>query len=151
MLTSHFQGPYLAIKHFMPNLKKSSVPKIAAISSEFGCISSNVSRIHLLSQEKKSDFLVLVFPANERGGFLGYRMAKAALNQQYKTIAQAFKEDPKMIFLTLEPGYVATRLTGWKGEDDIEKSVQGMYEVIDRATQSDSGFLFNYHGKKLEF
>lgn len=53
MLTSHLQGPYLAIKHFMPNLQKSSVPKIAVISSEFGCISSNVSRIHLLSQEKR--------------------------------------------------------------------------------------------------
>lgn len=78
-------------------------------------------------------------------------MAKAALNQQYKTIAQAFKEDPKMIFLTLEPGYVATRLTGWKGEDDIEESAQGMFQVIDNAKQSDSGIFFDYHGKKLEF
>ena len=78
-------------------------------------------------------------------------MAKAALNQQYKTIAQAFKEDPKMIFLTLEPGYVATRLTGWIGEDDIEESVQGMFKVIDHAKQSDSGLMYNYHGKKLDF
>ena len=78
-------------------------------------------------------------------------MAKAALNQQYKTIAPAFKEDPKMIFLTLKPGYVATRLTGWKGEDDIEKSVQGIFQVIDNAKQSDSGLMFDYHGKKLEF
>lgn len=101
-------------------------------------------------KKKESDFLVFVFPANERGGFLGYRMAKAALNQQYKTIAQVFKEDPKMIFLTLEPGYVATRLTGWKGEDDIEKSVQGMYEVIDGAKQSDSGIMARSWSSKFE-
>lgn len=56
-----------------------------------------------------------------------------------------------MIFLTLKSGYVATRLTSWKGEDDIKKSVQGMYQVIENAEQSDSGLMFNYHGKKMAF
>ena len=42
-------------------------------------------------------------------------MAKAALNQQNETIAQAFKDSPDpMIFLAPEPGYAPTRLTGWK-------------------------------------
>ena len=71
-------------------------------------------------------------------------MAKAALNHQTKTIAQAFKEDPKMIFLALEPGYVATRLTGWKGEDDIEESAAGMFQVIDRAVKADSGLMLSW-------
>ena len=56
-----------------------------------------------------------------------------------------------MIFLILEPGHLATRLTDWKGEADREESVQEMYEVIDRATQSDSSHMFDYQGKKLEF
>lgn len=80
-------------------------------------------------------------------------MAKAALNQQNRTIANAFKNDDglKMIFLSLEPGYLPTRLTDWKGEDDIEESCKGMFAVIEQAKQSDSGMMFDYHGKKLDF
>lgn len=78
-------------------------------------------------------------------------MAKCALNQQTKSIAQAFREDPKMIFLALEPGYLANRLTGWKGEDDIDESVHGMFHVIDRAKQSDSGHMFDYHGNQMSY
>lgn len=67
----------------------------------------------------------MVTIANDRGGYLGYRMAKAALNQQNKTIAQAFKEGPDlMVCLALEPGYVPTRLTGWRGEDGLDESVR---------------------------
>lgn len=90
--------------------------------------------------------------ANERGGFLGYRMAKAALNQQTKTVAQAFKDgDSKIIFLALEPGYLATRLTGWKGEDDMEASVKGMVDIIQRAEHSDTGLFYTYAGEKLQY
>jgi hypothetical protein len=42
--------------------------------------------------------------ANDRRGYLGSRMEKAALNQQSKTMAQAFKDSPDpMIPLALEP------------------------------------------------
>jgi NAD(P)-dependent dehydrogenase (short-subunit alcohol dehydrogenase family) len=79
-------------------------------------------------------------------------MAKAALNQQTKTIAQAFNGgEDKIIFIALNPGYVATKLTGWKGEDDMETSVKGMVDIIDRVELSDSGLFFDYTGVKLEF
>jgi NAD(P)-dependent dehydrogenase (short-subunit alcohol dehydrogenase family) len=79
-------------------------------------------------------------------------MAKAALNQQTKTIAQAFKGyGNKIIFITLNPGYIATKLTGWKGEDDMETSVKGMVDIIERVEQSDSGLFFDHSGAKLEF
>jgi hypothetical protein len=79
-------------------------------------------------------------------------MAKAALNQQMKTIAQAFKSDEtKMIFVSLDPGYIATRLTGWKGEDDMDTSVNGMVDIIERAEPGDSGLLFEYSERSLEF
>ncbi|KAK0739297.1 hypothetical protein B0T21DRAFT_346622 [Apiosordaria backusii] len=94
-------GPYLATKHFLPKLQNGRQPTVANISSEFGCVTPN-----------------------ERGGFLGYRMAKAALNQQTKT-----STDTKVIFLALEPGYIATRLTGWKGEDDMKTSVREMVDI----------------------
>jgi NAD(P)-dependent dehydrogenase (short-subunit alcohol dehydrogenase family) len=82
-------------------------------------------------------------------------MAKAALNQQTKTIAQAFKNDSDgatpLTLITLEPGYVATRLTGWKGDTDIDTSVRGMVAVIEGAKHSDSGLFFEYTGKRLDF
>jgi hypothetical protein len=60
-------------------------------------------------------------------------MSKCALNQQTKTIAQAFKEDGNlMIFVSLNSGYIATKLTGWKGEDDMETSVKGMLDIIEK-------------------
>ena len=38
-LTPHLeQGPYLAIKHFLLNLKQSSMAKLAEMLTEFGCI-----------------------------------------------------------------------------------------------------------------
>ena len=79
-------------------------------------------------------------------------MAKSALNQQTKTIAQAFKEgDDKMIFVNLEPGYIATRLTGWKGDTDMETSVNGMVDVIEKVQQSDTRLFFSYTGAKIEY
>ncbi|KAK3367395.1 short chain dehydrogenase, partial [Lasiosphaeria ovina] len=122
-------GPYLATKYFLPKLQKGSNPIVANISSDFGCITSN-----------------------ERGGFLGYRMAKAALNQQTKTISQSFKStEPKVIFLALEPGYLATKLTGWKGEDNMETSVRGMVDIVERAGISDTGRFYSYTGQELRY
>lgn len=74
------------------------------------------------------------------------------MNQQTKTIAQALKEgDNKMIFIALEPSYIATRLTGWKGDTDMETSVNGMVDVVEKVKQEDSGLLFSYTGAKILF
>ena len=62
--------------------------------------------------------------ANERCGFLGYRMAKAALNQQNKTIAQAFREDFKIIFLALEPGNGLLDSPGGRGKMRLIKALR---------------------------
>jgi NAD(P)-dependent dehydrogenase (short-subunit alcohol dehydrogenase family) len=161
------QDPYLATKHFIPQLKKGAEPKVADISSEFGCIGCKSSSIFSKSSTSIEEGQEISFQgyagfadcvwqkANERGGFLGYRMAKAALNQQTKTIAQAFKNDSDeatpLTLITLEPGYVATRLTGWKGDTDIDTSVRGMVAVIEGAKHSDSGLFFEYTGKRLDF
>lgn len=94
---------------------------------------------------------MVIMIGNDRGGFLGYRMAKVALNQQTKTIAQAFKDgSDKTILITLNPGYIATRLTGWKGEDDMDTSVKGMVDIIERVKHANSGLFFDHSGKKLE-
>jgi hypothetical protein len=78
-------------------------------------------------------------------------MAKCAFNQQTKTIAQAFKREDDVVFINLEPGYTATRLTGWKGDTDMETTVNGMVDVIEQAKREDSGLLISYTGDKIPF
>ena len=79
-------------------------------------------------------------------------MAKAALNQQTRTIAKGFEESGNtLIFITLNPGYVPTKLTGFKGTDDMDKSVKGMVDIIERVEPSDSGLFFDYTGQELQF
>ena len=56
-----------------------------------------------------------------------------------------------MVFLALEPGYVPTRLTGWKGEDGLDEIVRGMINKIETSGLTDSGLMLDYHGKELEF
>ncbi|KAK7742380.1 hypothetical protein SLS53_004525 [Cytospora paraplurivora] len=74
------------------------------------------------------------------------------MSVQTKTIAQAFKAgNDRIIFLALEPGYLPTRLTGWKGEDDMEKSIKGMVDIIERADYADTGNFYSYTGKQLEY
>ena len=79
-------------------------------------------------------------------------MAKAALNQQTRTIAKGFKESGNtLIFITLDPGYVATKLTDFKGTDDMDVSVKGMVNFVEQVEPSHSGLFFNYKGQQLEF
>ena len=79
-------------------------------------------------------------------------MAKAALNQQTRTIAKGFKDSGDMlIFIALNPGYVPTKLTGFEGTDNINVSVKGMVDIIERVGPSESGLFFNYTGQILEF
>ena len=79
-------------------------------------------------------------------------MAKAALNQQNETIAQAFKDSPDpMIFLAPEPGYVPTEAYWLEGEDDLDKSVRGMIRQFGTCSLTDLGWVLDYDRKKLEF
>ena len=81
---------------------------------------------------------------------MGYQMAKCALNQQTKMIAQAFKDaENKMILIVVEPGCIATRLTGWKCDTDMETSANGMVDVIENAEQKDSGLLIPCTGDRI--
>lgn len=79
-------------------------------------------------------------------------MAKAALNQQTKTLAQDFLHAGDYItVLALNPGYISTRMTGYKGVVDMEDSVKRMVEIIEKAGPKDSGHFFDYTGEELPF
>ena len=77
-------------------------------------------------------------------------MAKAAVNQQAKTLALDFQRDNiPVTTLALDPGWIKTRLTRWKGRDDIVEACNGMVDVIERLTLEMSGQFINWKGEPV--
>ncbi|KAF1955679.1 short chain dehydrogenase [Byssothecium circinans] len=133
LLTEYFQimvvGPFLATKHFRPSLEKSANAKIVNISSRLGSISENI-----------------------KGTKIAYKIAKAGLNQETRTIAIDFKNSRcNIMAIAIDPGAVATRLSGWQGKIDLEQSVDGMYSVIDKVSAAETGTFWRWNGEQMPF
>ena len=79
-------------------------------------------------------------------------MAKSALNQQTATISHELRASgSKVIMLALDPGDVPTRLSRGNGKTELDKSVRGMVEIIEKATIADSGSFLKWTGEKIPF
>ncbi|KAL8833577.1 MAG: hypothetical protein Q9170_004192 [Blastenia crenularia] len=133
ILTDYFQimvvGPLLATKHFQANLEKSKAGKIVNISSSLGSISGTV-----------------------KGTKVAYRIAKAGLNQETRTIAMDLKNNGSNVTaMVIDPGAVATRLSGWNGRISVEESVNGIYVVIDRTSLKNTGKFWRWNGEELQY
>lgn len=90
--------------------------------------------------------------ANERGLFIRYRMAEAALDQQTLKLARGFKINGDNIrIIALNAGYIATKMTVFKSVVDMEESVQNMVNIIENAPLEQSSHLFDYTGNELPF
>lgn len=77
-------------------------------------------------------------------------MAKAAANQQVKTLSLDFQRAGIPIStLAFEPGFIKTRLTGWRGRVDIEESCNGMVDIIEKLTLEESGSFLDWTGKTI--
>ncbi|KAI3332070.1 NAD(P)-binding protein [Xylariaceae sp. AK1471] len=114
-LMTYFQvnvvGPFLSSKAFLPALKKSvNIPRIINISSDMASIADNT------------------------GGNACYRISKTAVNQLTKTMSIDLNKllDTKVLTLAVHPGYVATKMTGFYGEDDMNRCMSSLVEVIER-------------------
>ncbi|KAK3325072.1 hypothetical protein B0H66DRAFT_547347 [Apodospora peruviana] len=112
-LLEHFRvntiGPFLASKTFLPALEKAEQGKIITMSSDFASIADNT------------------------GGNVCYRLSKAGVNQLTKNMAiDLGKLGSKVLTLAVHPGYVATKMTGYYGEDDMETCMSSLVETIER-------------------
>ena len=118
-------GPFLATKHFRPSLERSEAGKVLNISSDMGSIATNT----------------------EEGENIGYRVAKAALNQQTKTLAQELRRTgSKISLVAVCPGFVATKMTRFRGKDDIVEVCKGTVDIVLNLTTKDSGSFRNWKG-----
>lgn len=83
---------------------------------------------------------------------MAYRAAKSALNQMSVTMAREWeKEGRKSTIVCMEPGFLSTRLTGFKGEDDMDTCIAGIIKVTDGITPEDNGAFLKWDGSKIPF
>lgn len=129
-------APALIAKYFLPKLNKENPAIFAAISARVSSISDN--------------FL---------GGWYAYRASKTALNMVLRNLAIEIKRTNKnAIIVGLHPGTVDSNLSKpFKASVKPEKlfspnySAKKLIEVLSLVKSEDSGFLFDYEYKKIEF
>jgi len=124
-------GPALVMKHFIPLMDGQHRAIYAKLSARVGSISDN-----------------------KKGGWYGYRSAKAALNMMLQTAAiETLRKKPQAIFVALQPGTVASRLTTpfVRQEDCLapSASAQGMLRAMDSLQVSDGAQFIDYAGNKI--
>lgn len=79
-------------------------------------------------------------------------MPKSALNELSISVAIELKAAKENIaVLCIDPGDVPTKLSRWAGDIDLNDSVHGMFEQIERATIEDTGLFLNWKGRKWPY
>ena len=127
-------GPALVMRHFLPLLARDRRGVMAALSARVGSIGDN--RI---------------------GGWVGYRAAKAALNQIIRTLAiELARTHPNAVLVGLHPGTVDTGLSAPFQRNVAAQqlftpaqSATRLLEVIERLTPADSGGCFDWAGERI--
>ncbi len=126
-------GPVLVMKHFIPLLQSKHRAIYAKLSARVGSISDN-----------------------KKGGWYGYRSAKAALNMMLQTAAiETLRKKPEAIFVALQPGTVASRLTmPFVSQAEClapETSAQGMLNAMDALQVTAGAQFIDYAGNRIEW
>ena len=127
-------GPALVAKHMLPLMPKQGRTVFAVLSARIGSISDN-----------------------RLGGWYGYRMAKAALNQLVRTLSiEEKRRNDRSIIVGLHPGTVDTRLSQpFQGNVrpgtlfTPDRAASQLLDVIDGLKVPDSGRLFDFEGKEV--
>ncbi|KAF8767429.1 C-factor like protein [Argiope bruennichi] len=85
---------------------------------------------------------------NTTGGYMSYRLSKAALNMVTKSAAMELKAS-NIFVMALHPGWVKTDMGGEQAPLTAEASVNGMLTVLSKADESYRGCLFTNKGRKI--
>jgi NAD(P)-dependent dehydrogenase (short-subunit alcohol dehydrogenase family) len=114
-------GPMRVTQALLPNLRLGTTKQIVNISSDLGSIERS------------------------RGGFVGYRESKAALNMFTRSLA-ADLGDEGFTCIVMSPGWVRTDMGGPEAPLSPAESITGMRAVIDGLKPEDSGSFKKYDG-----
>ena len=124
-------GPAIVLKHALRLVPRDRRAVVVALSARVGSIGDNAL-----------------------GGWYSYRASKAALNQLIHTAAiEIARSHKQAICVALHPGSVTTRLTtGYSaGHPTVAADQAAAYllAVIDGLTPADSGYFFDWEGKRV--
>lgn len=127
-------GPALVARHFLPLMPKTGRCVFAVLSARVGSIGDN-----------------------KLGGWYGYRMAKAALNQFVRTAAiEDKRRNDRGIVVGLHPGTVDTGLSqpfqAHVRADQLftpARAAVQLLDVIEGLKAPDSGRVFDWEGKEI--
>jgi len=85
---------------------------------------------------------------NSSGGYIGYRMSKAALNAAGVSLAHELK--PKGIALALlHPGFVQTQMVGFAGDISPSEAAARLITRIDALNLDNTGRFWHANGEAL--
>lgn len=104
-------------------------PLVAQAGGVFAFLSSSMSQIGSVP---------------DSGSWL-YRTSKAALNM---AVAAAQHDYPQATLVTIDPGWVQTDMGGAGAALTVERSVQGMREVLAGLSPADRGRLLHHDGRR---
>ena len=123
-------GPALLLRHISPLLARGERVIWAKLSARVGSIEDN-----------------------HKGGWYGYRAAKAALNQLLQTAAiEIARQRPLAVVAALQPGTVRSALSQpFVGEDALapEVSVQGLLQALDAAPATGRAVFLDHRGQSI--
>lgn len=117
-------GPTLVADALRPNVAASSLKRMVAVTSGMGSI------------------------AETGGDHIPYRSSKAALNMAWKNLAVTYAADGIAVAV-INPGWVQTDMGGPNASISVQRSVQGMRQVIDTLTPAKSGRFLSWDGREL--
>lgn len=126
-------GPALLIKHFVPLLSVGQRVVYAKLSARVGSISDN-----------------------HKGGWYGYRAAKAGLNMLLQTAAiECARKRPDLVMAALQPGTVASALSQpfVTASDALtpDTSVAGMLHTLDSLPAQGRAHFVDYRGQPIDW
>jgi NAD(P)-dependent dehydrogenase (short-subunit alcohol dehydrogenase family) len=124
-------GPALLLKHFVPLLVTEQRGIYAKLSARVGSISDN-----------------------RKGGWYGYRAAKAALNMVLQTAAiEAARKRPQLVVAAMQPGTVASSLSApfVPAQDCLTpaQSVAGLLSALDHLPAQAGAHFVDYQGATI--
>ena len=132
-LTPPTRDDFDAVMHTNVLGAMQTLPQVAPLVAEargvFAFLSSSMSQIGSVP---------------DSGSWL-YRTSKAALNM---AVAAAQHDYPGATLVTIDPGWVQTDMGGAGAALTVEKSVQGMRQVLASLTPADKGRLLHYDGRR---
>jgi NAD(P)-dependent dehydrogenase (short-subunit alcohol dehydrogenase family) len=118
-------GAVRMTRALLPNLRAGKRRTIVALSSGLASIESNAE-----------------------GGWVAYRMGKAALNMFLRSAASELSRDGFTCVL-IDPGWVRTAMGGPEAPLSTDASVEAMLRVIDGLRPSDNGRFLDRRGRDV--